>query len=117
MVTFFALTSEDGVAKVRSIMEEEFLRIRQDLVSEKELADAKVYLVSRMARDLQTLDAQTITRAVDELLGLGYGNVDEYSAKISAVSSDDVRKAALKHLDVVHAALVVVKPSLKKQGE
>jgi zinc protease len=107
MMSFYALTSNDGVDKVRSIMEEEFVKVRQDLISEKELADAKAYLIGDMARDMQTLAAQSITRAVDELLGLGYRNVDDYSARINAVNLEDVRAAAKKYLDLRHAAVVL----------
>jgi zinc protease len=117
MVHFFALTTHEGVAKVRSIMEEEFSKIRIDLVSDKELDDAKAYLISKTARDMQTLGAQAMTRAVDELLGLGYKNVDLDPERLRSVTRDDVRAAAQKYFDTAHAAIVLTRPALKKTGE
>jgi zinc protease len=111
MVYFFALTTDEGVAKVRSIMEEEFAKIRSELVTDKELNDAKIYLISRMARDMQTVGAQAMTRSVDELLGLGYKNVDDEPGRLNAVTREDVLAVAKKYLDTSHAALVLAKPS------
>jgi len=111
MVYFFALTTDEGAAKVRSIMEEEFVRIREELVTDKELNDAKTYLISKMARDMQTLGAQGMTRAVDELLGLGYKNADDEPRRLGAVTREEVRAAAQKYLDTVHAAIVVARPT------
>ena len=111
MVYFFALTTDEGASKVRSIMEEEFARIRTELVTDKELQDAKTYLISKMARDMQTYDAQAMTRSVDELLGLGYKNVDDEPQRLGAVTREEVRAAARKYLDTAHAAIVVARPA------
>jgi len=110
MAYFFALTTDEGVVKVRSIMEEEFARIRQELVTDKELADAKTYLISKMARNMQTLGAQVMTRSVDELMGLGYRNVDDEPRYLGSVTREEVRAAASKYLDTAHAAIVVARP-------
>ncbi len=117
MLSFFALTTNESQAPVRAIMEEEFARIRREPVSVKELDAARVYLISDMARDMQTLGAQAGTRAVDELLGLGYSNADAYAAHIAAVTAEDVRAAAMAYLDVAHAALVLTRAAEKKGGE
>jgi zinc protease len=117
MITFFALTTDEGAAKVRSIMEEEFSKLRTELISDKELADAKIYLISKMARDTQTIAAQSITRAVDELLGLGYQHLDGEAARLSAVTREDVRSAAGKYLDLAHAAFVRTRSLEKKTRE
>jgi zinc protease len=111
MVYFFALTTGEGASKVRSIMEEEFAKIREELVTDKELGDAKIYLISKMARDMQTLDAQAMTRAVDELLGLGYNNVDDEPRRIGAVTREEVRAAAREYLDTAHAVIVMSRPA------
>ncbi len=117
MISFFALTSNEGVDKVRSIMQEEFLKVRDALISDQELADAKIYLKSRLASDMQAIGSQTMVRAVDELLGLGYKNVDEYSSRIDAVSLEAVRSAAQKYLNVDHAAVVITRTLNEKTGE
>ncbi len=114
MITFFAITTNEGVDKVRSIMQEEFAKVRDTLITEQELADAKSYLKSRLARDLQSIGSQAMTRAVDELLGLGYKNVDDYTLHMDAVSLEDVRALARKYLNVDHAAVVITRTGPKK---
>ncbi len=117
MVYFYALTTDEGAGKVRSIMDEEFAKIRTELITEKELNDAKVYLISKMARDMQTLDAQAMTRSVDELMGLGFQNIDGEPARLGSVTREEVRKVAQKYLDTAHAVIVVTRPVVKKTGE
>lgn len=109
-INFIALTTAEGLPRVRAIFEEEFARARAELVSDQEIADVRIYLVSSMARALQTVGAQASARAVDDLLGLGYLNVDDYAARINAVTREDVRQAAVKYLDISHAAVVLTRP-------
>ena len=121
VISFIALTTAEGLPKVRAIFEEEFAKVRAELISEQELADVRIYLVSGMARSLQTIGAQAGTRAGDELLGLGYAYVDGYAARVNAVTREDVRQAAVKYLDAAHAAVVLTRPPekirVKKTGE
>ncbi|MFH0754489.1 MAG: pitrilysin family protein [Candidatus Omnitrophota bacterium] len=117
MITFFALTTNEGVDKIRSIMQEEFARIRSMAISPEELSDAKNYLKSRMARATQSIGAQAVTRGVDELLGLGYRNMDVYPAAIDAVSLEEVKSAANKYLPIEQAALVITRTPVKKTGK
>ncbi len=116
-ISFIALTTAEGLPKVRAIFEEEFAKVRAQLITDEELADVRIYLVSGMARALQTTGAQAGGRAGDELLGLGYLNVDDYPSRINAVTREDVRQAALKYLDTAHAAVVLTRPRVKKTGE
>ena len=114
MISFFALTSNEGIPLVRTIMEEEFVRIRREPVSVQEIAAAKIYLQSAMARSQQAIGAQAGMRAGDELAGLGYANADHYAERIAAVTAKDVVQAAMAYLDISSAALTVVHTADKK---
>ncbi|MEI8010856.1 MAG: pitrilysin family protein [Candidatus Omnitrophota bacterium] len=115
MISFFALTSNEGIPVVRGVMEEEFLRISREPVAVQELDDAKIYLTSAMARAMQTLGSQASAYATDEVLGLGYANVDDYANRISAVTVADVQLAAKKYLDIARASLILAHAADKKK--
>ncbi len=115
MAVFFTLTTNENVAKVRSLMEEEFKKLADEPVADKELTDAKVYLKSDLARDLQTLSSQVMTSALDELLGLGFNNYKSYNEHIDAVTKEDVQAAARKYFDMAHAAVVVTRSTAKSK--
>lgn len=109
MVTFFSLTTNENISKVRSIMEEELRRIISEPVPEKELADSKAYLKGAQARYLETLNAQSQSSTSDEILGLGYDYAKSYNSRIESVTADALRSVAAKYFRLDKAALVVVK--------
>lgn len=111
MATFFTLSTNENIEKVRAIMEEEFGNLTRDPVADQELADAKIYLKSAQARALQTLSARALTSALDELLGLGFDNYRSYNAQIDAVSKEDVRAIARKYFDISRAAVIITRSS------
>ncbi|MBF0122839.1 MAG: insulinase family protein [Candidatus Omnitrophica bacterium] len=112
MATFFTLTTNENIEKVRSLMEEEFKKLADDLVTDKELADAKIYLKSDLARDLQSISSQVMTSALDELLGLGFDNYKSYNERIDAVTKEDVQAVARKYFDLGRMALVVTRSTM-----
>lgn len=114
-VTFFSLTTAENISKVRSIMEEEFLKIARETVSEKELLDAKAYLKGDHARDLETLNAQSDISTTHEILGLGYTYSKSYNTRIDKVDKDTVRAVAKKYFSIDHAAVVVVRGAAVSQ--
>ncbi|MBF0618961.1 MAG: insulinase family protein [Candidatus Omnitrophica bacterium] len=107
IATFYALTAEESIPKVRTIFEEELAKLAATPLSDKELEDAKAYLKNIHDRDLMTIAALGATCASDELAGLGFDHYRGYNAGIEAVTPQDVLKVAQKYLDVRHAALVI----------
>ena len=116
MAVFFTLTTNENIEKVRSLMEEEFKKLGEGPVTDKELADAKVFLKSDQARDLESISAQVMTSALDELLGLGFNNYKSYNERIDAVTKEDVQAAARKYFDLGKAALVVTRSTIKARS-
>jgi predicted Zn-dependent peptidase len=50
------------------------------------------------------------TAALDELYGVGYNELYNYEAKISAVTADDISRVAGKYLSPGRCAKVVISP-------
>jgi zinc protease len=108
LTVFYVLTTNENIDRVRAIMDEEFARLAKEPVSDKELADAKVYLKGDRARDLETIPSQSSTVVIDEALGLGYDHYRAYDQKIDAVTARGIQDAAVKFFDTRQAAVVVV---------
>jgi zinc protease len=82
-------------------------RIREEPVSEKELADAKSYLVGSQVFHYETCE-QVASVLVDlQRFGLGFDYPERFPALVDAVTREDVLRVAKAHLDPEHGALVV----------
>ncbi len=86
----------------------EIQRIRREPVAEQELREAKAYLVGSfpLRIDTNSKAAALLTQIEFHALGLEY--LQDYPAKIRAVSLDDVARVAKKYLDPEHMTLVMV---------
>jgi zinc protease len=86
-------------------------RLRRDLVSDEEIADAKSYLTGVLPLALETHDGvASILLAIEEFdLGLDY--LDRYPDIITAVLPEEVREAARSHLDPEMLAIGIAEPS------
>lgn len=86
-------------AQATTIVLEELDRIRQEKVSEEELAVAKNYSIEVFPRFFATASAVAGTFAADEYTGREKGYWDKYRDRIAAVGSDDLLRVAQKYLD------------------
>jgi zinc protease len=86
----------------------EIERIRTELVSEKELADAKAYLTGSfpLRMDTSAKIASLLTSIETYHLGLDYPS--RYSALVSAVTREDIRRVARKYLRPDRMVIAVV---------
>ena len=85
-------------AQATTIVLEELDRIRQEKVSEEELAIAKNFSIEIFPRFFATASAVAGTFADDEYTGREKGYWDKYRDRIAAVSVDDVLRVAQKYL-------------------
>jgi predicted Zn-dependent peptidase len=86
----------------------EFARIREELVAEKELADAKSYLSGVFPIRLETLDG-----FIDQLVQIRMHDLPDdylqtYRERVQAVTREDVRAAAQKLVTPERAVMVIV---------
>ena len=101
-------TTKDLMSETRKALINEVNNIRQRSISADELDHAKRELSTRYEISLQTNDFVSSQSALDELYGLGQKNMFEYVGKIEKVTADDVKRVALKYLDLERYADVVI---------
>ncbi len=106
---FLVATAVGTDVTVRAVEEvlKETERLRTDGVSDEELTNARDYLVGVLPLQMQTTDqlAGSLAGRVTYDLPLDY--YDHYRARISAVTTDDVRRVAREHLRPKDFAVIV----------
>ncbi len=90
-------------------------RIREEKVSDRELADAKAYLTGSFPRRLDTGRKIADFLVAVEFYGLGLDYIEKYPYYINSVTKDDVLRVARKYLDTADFVTVVV-GRLSKMG-
>jgi zinc protease len=86
----------------------ELERIRQDLVDEKELADAKSYLIGSLPMKMDSNAKRAALLGYAELYGLGLDYPWRYPEILAKITRDDILNVARKYLDPEKYLLVVV---------
>jgi zinc protease len=86
----------------------EIRRIRDEKVSEAELADAKRAITARFALSLEQPTETLNFAIVQKVYGFPTDYWDSYPAQVMAVTSDDVQRVARKYLDPDTMQLVAV---------
>jgi predicted Zn-dependent peptidase len=87
----------------------EIERIRDEKVSERELARAKAYLLGNFAMDRRTNARHAWYLAFFEVVGAGWDFPERYARAVEAVSVDDVARVARQYL--TRPTVVVVQPA------
>ncbi len=106
----YIATAPDKVDEAVTGVKEQIRLLRERGVSEREVEEAKSFLIGNMAVDLQTRIARASTMANGELSGLGFRFAfDEYPERIDAVSVEDVNRVAREYLLSDRVTFVLVK--------
>lgn len=105
-------TSPDKVTQALSGVYKHLGRLRQEPVTEAELARAKRYLVGTHAIDLQRGGARAMLMALNERYGMGYDAHKAYAHNIKSVTAADIQGLAQKYLAPERLAEVVVGPAM-----
>jgi zinc protease len=84
--------------------------MRDELVSEAELARAREHLIGTQGIGLQRNGARAGVMALDACYGLGADAFLKYPDEIAQVTAEDVRDAARRVIDFERSALSVVGP-------
>jgi len=92
-------------------------RIRNVRVSDKELKDAKTYLSGSFQLGLETQAGLAQRLLEGQLYELPKDYLEKYTDKIMAVTVDDVRRAAHKHIDTKDLTIVAVGDAAKVKSE
>ncbi len=86
----------------------EIRRIRTDLVSEKELADAKAYLTGSFPLRMDTSSKIAGMLTSIEIYNLGLDYPQKYASLINSVTREDIQRVAKKYLHPDRLVIVVV---------
>ncbi len=111
-------TKVQSAAEAIRIVREEFVRLHDEGATAEELEAAKDFLTGNFPMKLDSTSKLAGLLAQIQFFGLGDDYIERYAERVRAVTLDDVRNAARKHLDPDALVEVVVGPAaeLKKQG-
>src|SRR3954452_24458818 len=103
----YTATKNERVPECLAVIEAEILLLKTDGPSDEELAKAKDYLTGSYALsfDTSTKIAHQLAQIAFEGLGLDY--IARRNALVSAVTQDDLRRAAARTLDDGRMLVVV----------
>jgi zinc protease len=100
-----------NVERAHAAIVAELRRIREDSVTDEELADGKSYLTGSLPIALETNDGVAATLLAIEYYDLGLDYLDRYPAIIDAITADQVRSALRDHLDPDRLAVGIAVPA------
>jgi zinc protease len=108
MFQFVMQTKNETAQEAIRIAREEMIRMRQELVTDQELSDAKDYLIGSFPLRLDTNRrvASFLTQVEYYQLGLDYP--ERYPGLIRSVTREDVARVAKKYLDPDRLIVVIV---------
>lgn len=105
-IVLFCLTTNSKVDSVKAIMKQEIADLGEQVLTEVEFNDAKSYLKGTHQMGLNTVGAQAVHSAFNELYGLGYDHDDQYDAYVDKVTREQVKDVAKRYLDPKRAVVV-----------
>ena len=91
-------TDKAHVQEIDALVRREIESIRKDGFTEKEVKDAKQYLIGNHYTRMQTNGAITYSMCLDTIYGLGPGQFKAWPRKIEAVTLERVNESARKNL-------------------
>jgi zinc protease len=105
---FYAGTAPEQVAAVERELAAEAVLLAREGLGAEELARVKAKVLGQRKIGRQDLGNYATATALDELYGLGYGYADAEDARYEAVTEEQVRTAACRHLAAGREAVVWV---------
>ncbi|HEY2152485.1 MAG TPA: pitrilysin family protein [Vicinamibacterales bacterium] len=102
--------SPANVDKAIASIDEEIVRLVRDGITEQELDESRRYLIGSIPRALETNAAIATFLQTSEFFGLGLDHDARLPGLLSAVTLDEVNRAARTALDPGRATLVIAGP-------
>ncbi len=107
----YAGVNPAGLDKALELILTEIRRFRDELVTERELADAKAYLTGTLPLQLETNEGVASMLLEIHLYQLGDDFIARYPEIINAITAEQVQAAAQKYLSDKCYALAIAGPS------
>jgi len=102
-------TASTGAA-AREVLHE-LRRIREDLVEPEEIDETRSYILGVFPYTFQTISDFAKRLETLAIYGLPSDYYDTYQERLTALSREELREAACRHLDPEHIAVVAVGPA------
>jgi len=109
-ISFYAGTAPEKLAEVERELLLEAETLRAEGFTAEELARCKAKVIGQRKIARQDLGGLALGMALDELYGLGYGNIDTEDARYEAVTLEQIQEAARKYLTPSRAVIAVIRP-------
>jgi zinc protease len=109
-ISFYAGTAPEKLAEVERELLLEAETLRAGGFTAEELARCKAKVIGQRKIARQDLGGLALSMALDELYGLGYGNIDTEDAHYEAVTLEQIKEAARKYLTPSRAVIAVIRP-------
>ncbi|MFB6351901.1 MAG: M16 family metallopeptidase [Bradymonadaceae bacterium] len=103
-------TSPEKIEQAVSGIYREIERVRDEGISDDELARAKRYLIGNHDIGLQKNSSRALSIGLDELYDLGYKRSLQFGDYIEEVTREDVRRVAQEYLQPESSVASVIKP-------
>jgi len=107
---FYVGTEPEKLALVERELLQEAETLRRDGLTPEELKRSKAKVIGQKKIARQDLGGLAMTTALDELYGLGYEFNDLEDAKYEAVTLDQTKAVAQKHLQAQAFVVSIIKP-------
>jgi zinc protease len=105
-----AVSTESVGAAAREVLHE-LRRIREDLVEPEEIDETRSYILGVFPYTFQTISDFAKRLETLAIYGLPSDYYDTYQERLTALSREELREAARRHLDPEHIAVVAVGPA------
>lgn len=99
-----------NISRALEGIDQELRRIRENRVSDEEIADAKSYLIGSLPLGLESLGGVTNLLLTLEEYDLGLDYLDRYPEVISALTKNDLLRAISTHVDPDRLAIGIAGP-------
>ncbi|MBN1217898.1 MAG: insulinase family protein [Anaerolineae bacterium] len=109
----YAGVNHAGIGKAVSLILAEIRRLRQEPVTDQELADAKAYLTGIMPLQMETNEGVASILLDMQLYKLGDDFISRYPDIINAVTKAEIQAASQKYLDEKVYALSIAGPNFE----
>ncbi len=106
----YLATEPKNISRVKGLIKEEFMKVKEDGITPEELERAKNYIVGNYELGLQRNIDVARNMAIYELYGLGYDYPFLYSEKIFSVTQEDILNTADEYIDFGSMVISVVSP-------
>ncbi len=101
---------DQDLETLEDALREQVARLREQLVSERELARVRAQMVASEVFEQDSIFYQAMRIGLLETIGLNWRLDDEYVARLSAVTSEQVRAVARKYLVDERFTVAVLEP-------